>query len=64
MKPMGAKTKLLGTHIKMLGMKGQMRRGLLEPLEGDIQTSGGTSATLRGYRSNFRVLMPNVQGYT
>ena len=34
-----------------------MRRGLRDPLEGEIQTSGDTSATFCGHRSSFFVLM-------
>ena len=62
MKPVEAETKLPGHTSQNAGDEGQMRRGLLVFLEGEIHTSGDTSATSWGHQSNLCVLLSNVEG--
>ena len=52
---------MMGYTSQSAGDEGQMLRGSCVPLESEIQISVDTSATLWGHRSNFRVLMPNVE---
>ena len=49
----GDENQTVGYSNQNAGDEGQMHRGLLEPLEGEIQISGDISATSWGLRSNF-----------
>ena len=49
----GDENQTVGYTNQNAGDEGQMHRGLLEPLEGETQISGDTSASSWGPRSNF-----------